>query len=110
VNWEYVEKQFEAKAKHKTLYQQYLERATDDDKRNNKTFESLYMKNKYAFILTENPKRLHQRLDIQNGVFLCPGTVTKSFMQNLSSFIDDNSKSNILKVTCELSQLLCATD
>lgn len=101
VNWDYVDSRIEAQ--YSKLYQNILSRATNDSIRDDSTFEALYMQNKYTFVESENPMRLHQRLDIQGGVFLCPGNVARSFIQNLSCSFDDNSKSNIIKLTCDLS-------
>jgi hypothetical protein len=36
-----------------------------------------------TFVSTATPYRLNERLAIQRGVFLCPGNVTKSFLENL---------------------------
>jgi len=101
IDTEYTD--FQIKEKYPELYQTYLDRSTNDNTRNDNTFIPLYMNNTGDFVQSENPQRLHQRLDIQNGVFLCPGNVAKSFMQNLSCLFDRDSKSKIKKFTCELS-------
>ncbi len=74
-----------------------------DAKRNDCSFKPLYMENKYDFVTTDNPLRLHQRLDIQHGVFLCPGNVSKSFMDNLRSLYDGKNKEWIYKFVCKLT-------
>lgn len=74
-----------------------------DKKRNDTTFLPLYMKNKYGFVSVENPVRLHQRLDIQHGVFLCPGNVSKSFMDNLRSLYNGKNREWIYKFVCKLT-------
>lgn len=38
-----------------------------------------------TFVSTETPVRLNDRLAVQRGVFLCPGDVTKTFIQNLTA-------------------------
>jgi FRG domain len=38
-----------------------------------------------TFVSTSTPYRLNERLAIQRGVFLCPGNVTKSFLDNLNA-------------------------
>lgn len=86
-----------------TLYQNSLKPRKDDNKRNDKTFVDLYMANAGDFVHSDNPVKLHQRLDIQHGVFLCPGNVAKSFMQNLKNLYDGENKEWIFKFRCELS-------
>lgn len=102
INTDYLELKIK---KYPNLYQMYLNRRQDDAKRNDDTFIDLYMRNTGNFVGSENPLRLHQRLDIQHGVFLCPGNVAKSFMQNLSYFTNGSNKTWILKLTCELSPI-----
>lgn len=70
--------------------------------RSDDTFGPLYMENKYQFVCSENPKRLHERLNIQHGVFLCPGNVGKPFMSNLSDLYDKNSEGAVHKFVCKL--------
>ena len=55
----------------------------EDDKRNDTTFKPLYWYDKYTFVCPENPVKIHKRLDLQQGVFLCPGNVRKRFEDNL---------------------------
>jgi hypothetical protein len=43
----------------------------DDRTRDDKTFNELYTENKYTFAIPENPIKLHKRLHLQQGVFLC---------------------------------------
>ncbi|MBI3938526.1 MAG: FRG domain-containing protein [Betaproteobacteria bacterium] len=53
-----------------------------------------------AFVYPVNPRYLNERLSVQQGVFLCPGDVSQSFMDNLSNvgFLADpaNARSIIL--------------
>jgi len=58
--------------KYPKLYKNSLKPRKDDSKRNDKTFVGLYMANAGKFVRSDNPVKLHQRLDIQQGVFLCP--------------------------------------
>ena len=46
------------------------------------SFEPLYWNNNYQLVMWENPLQLHKRLHLQQGVFLCPGNVELSFMEN----------------------------
>jgi hypothetical protein len=38
-----------------------------------------------VFVSTENPLRLNRRLAMQRGVFLCPGDVGRTFVENLEA-------------------------
>ena len=60
-----------------------IEQRIEDRKRTNETFEPLYMDSKYTFVSSENAVQLHRRLNLQQGVFLCPGNIRKSFEGNL---------------------------
>jgi len=60
-----------------------IEQREKDKTRNNRTFESLYMNNRHTFVCWENPVQMHRRLHLQQGVFLCPGNIRKSFEDNL---------------------------
>ncbi|MGD0352047.1 MAG: FRG domain-containing protein [Dehalococcoidia bacterium] len=75
----------------------------EDETRDNDSFKRLYLNNKFDFVGWENPLRLHQRLHIQQGVFLCPGNVKKSFMENLKNLKGWNEKEAIKKVICRMS-------
>jgi hypothetical protein len=55
---------------------------SNDKTRNNSSFKRLYLKNN-LFVGHETPVRLHDRLHIQQGTFLCPGDITVPFMNNL---------------------------
>lgn len=48
-------------------------------------FEKIFMDDLKAFVLPMNPHNLNERLIIQQGIFLCPGDIRKSFYHNLSS-------------------------
>ena len=47
-----------------------------DECRNDTSFKPLYMEDKYDIVLLENPFLLNMRLNIQQGVFLCPGKIS----------------------------------
>jgi hypothetical protein len=71
-------------------------------KRNDKSFRNLYMLNKYDLVTSENPARLHKRLHLQQGVQLCPGKVTKPFMENLHYLYDSGNTTRVRKLVCML--------
>lgn len=60
-----------------------LKQRTADGERSDRTFRSLYMDNNFTFVGWENPLALHRRLHVQQGTFLCPGNVNKTFLENL---------------------------
>lgn len=58
-------------------------------------FEEIFMsKPLKLFVLPMNPHNLNERLIIQQGIFLCPGDITKSFYKNLSACFKDEADLN----------------
>ena len=56
-------------------------------KRDKEAFRELFMASpRLQFVAPVNPLRLNERLTIQQGLFLAPGDVTATFIENLSSF------------------------
>ena len=51
-----------------------------------------------AFVATVNPFRLNQRLTSQQGLFLCPGNINLSFMDNLLSPSINEDNSGVLRI------------
>jgi FRG domain len=74
-----------------------------DEKRNDNSFIPLYLCNEFDFVGWENPLGLHQRLHVQQGTFLCPGNIKKSFMENLLELKGWDEKGAIIKVVCRMS-------
>lgn len=62
---------------------QWIKQRIENEGRDENTFRQLYSHNKYTFVCSENPVQLHRRLHLQQGVFLCPGNIRKSFHDNL---------------------------
>jgi len=60
------------------------------------------MNNKYTLVRPENPIGLHERLHLQQGVFLCPGNMTISFGDNLKALDGWDNKNNVRKIVCRL--------
>lgn len=50
------------------------------------------------FIAPSNPFRQNERLTAQQGLFLCPGDISKSFMENLISDQANSHEKNILRI------------
>lgn len=48
-------------------------------------FRDVFLKGRPQIVYPVSPFRLNQRLTIQQGLFLCPGDVTKAFDENLKS-------------------------
>lgn len=78
-----------------------IDSRSEDKKRNDKTFEKLYVNNKNDFVCWENPIQLHTRLHLQQGVFLCPSNVKKPFLINLCSPYEEKTK-DIIKIPIKL--------
>lgn len=65
-----------------------------DETRNEKSFVPLFMSG-HAIALAETPMRLHERLIVQQGSFLCPATNGALLMDILTSFDGYNHKHNL---------------
>ena len=77
-------------------------------KRDDTTFKPLYMENQYTFISFENPVLQHSRLHLQQGVFLCPGNINKTFEQNLKALNGWDQETAVVKIVCKAdTQDLC---
>jgi hypothetical protein len=50
------------------------------------------------FVAPVNPFRMNHRLTAQQGLFLCPGNIEKSFMENLTQNIDQEDRKNIKRI------------
>jgi hypothetical protein len=68
-------------------------------------FKYLYMnENPFLLVISENPTLVHQRLHLQQGVFLCPGNIKVSFMDNLLYPYNNQAKiEDIKKITCKIN-------
>jgi hypothetical protein len=71
--------------------------------RNDDSFVPLYMTEKpYRMVYLENPFFFNQRLNIQQGVFLCSGNVAVPFEENLRALDGCYDANSVLKVCCEM--------
>lgn len=68
---------------------------TDLDK-TGKHFRELFLSNSTSFVSTESPLRINKRLALQRGVFLCPGDVRKSFVDNLEALSNPGKRARLL--------------
>jgi hypothetical protein len=63
-----------------------------------------------SMILAINPLQLNPRLSIQQGIFLCPTTITKTFWDNLGPLLETGSSSNhFIKLIIEDDKKLRST-
>lgn len=76
-----------------------------DRERNDTSFRKMYMnEQRKKFVHLENSLRLNTRLVIQQGIFLCPGDISRSFEKNLKNLEGWNHKDNVLKVYFDFSK------
>ncbi|MDQ3564213.1 MAG: FRG domain-containing protein [Pseudomonadota bacterium] len=60
-------------------------------------FSQLFMRDTpIPFVYPVNPFKLNERLTIQKGLFLCPGDISKSFIENLSAL--GNLSANLIRI------------
>jgi hypothetical protein len=70
-----------------------------DATRDDDSFKRLYMgHDPQPFVFAENPTILNERLVIQQGLFLCPGDVSKSFEDNIKSLNAWSDPGHIVKL------------
>jgi hypothetical protein len=92
------------KSKQKNAFEQ----RNEDNKRDDATFLKLYnlvpeAKKPEQFVNSENPLHLNERLTTQQGVFLCPGDLTRSFVDKIKSMDRWQSKDNVVKLRLEMA-------
>lgn len=68
----------------------------DPDIRKEETWAAIFQKSPLAFAYPVNPFRLNERLVLQQGVFLCPGDISKPFENNLSAVLPQHNKSSYM--------------
>ncbi|TRZ48915.1 FRG domain-containing protein [bacterium] len=96
VNWaiEQSAKRFNGHKKAEDFFRKMID-DTPEDRRN---FENYFMSAPpKEFVCPFNPFRLTERISLQNGVFMCPGNVNKTFEHNLKSLKGWNKGTNIMK-------------
>lgn len=74
-----------------------------NENRTEESYLKMYMRdqsNKFVFI--ENSFKINERLDVQQGVLLCPGDLTVSFMDNLKAM--DNWEEYNKKIIIDFSE------
>jgi hypothetical protein len=111
VVWCFSQQWMQTRAKDKTIYKDEFDQRNDDPRRNDDTFLPLYhvgqeasIKRGLPFVKSDNSLYLNERLTTQQGVFLCPADLAKSFVTNLQSMEGWNSKENIVKLRLQLTR------
>lgn len=78
----------ESVAEDKPLRRRFEDEGVQDDA----TFRETYLSRPFRrFVLPENPWTFHQRHQVQQGVFLCPGDASSSYESNLAA-LDERDK------------------
>ena len=77
-----------------------------DYKRKDELFVPFFLESQpyLKFVRPINPLLLHQRLIIQQGVFLCPGNIENSFVKNLKALKDWNKENHIIRINFKLTK------
>jgi hypothetical protein len=76
----------------------------ESELRNDSSFEPMYMSRREKFVYPENPFHLNERLIIQQGVFLCPGDISVSFLENLTALNGYDRPENVMKLCFDLNK------
>lgn len=84
--------------KNSQVLKDYLAKRKVDRTRTDESFKPLFLNNTYEFVYLENPLPLNQRLIIQQGVFLCPGSIKATMKENIKKMEGWESSDNILRV------------
>lgn len=76
-----------------------------DSSRDDSSFLPLYMPQgtRHKFVFAENAAHLNERLIIQQGMFICPGDVGTTFVENLKAMDGWASDRNILKLRLKMA-------
>lgn len=76
----------------------------DPNTKNSETVNAILLDNHIPLVFPINSDRLNERLAIQQGVFLAPSVVSKSFMENLeATAVGIDTKEHLLKINLTLS-------
>jgi hypothetical protein len=69
-----------------------------NDDRDESSFRKIYIDNGKPFIGRENPIKIHDRLHLQHGLFLCPNNGIQSFHDNILAFNTESELNAIYKI------------
>ncbi len=73
-------------------------------------FDDVLMGNHKKFVVSLHPASMNMRLSVQQGLFLAPGSVNDSFMENLQALPNAEIKKNVFKFIIPRSQRQEALD
>ncbi|MBN1690029.1 MAG: FRG domain-containing protein [Dehalococcoidia bacterium] len=74
------------------------------DARDDVSFKEIYINNNRPFIGRENPIKVHERLHLQHGLFLCPSSGINSFHDSLVKFDEDEKTNAIYKIQFSMTE------
>lgn len=74
------------------------------DTRNDVSFRALYRDSKLNMVISENPTRIHKRLHLQQGVFMCPANIGMSFMDNLRNLYGSEDTHSVKRLVCTVTR------
>jgi FRG domain len=75
-----------------------------DASRNDLTFRPLYIDGaRKPFVLGETPFPMNERVVLQQGIFLCPGDITRSIEDNVTSMNGWDLPENIIKIVVKMT-------
>jgi hypothetical protein len=73
--------------------------------RDDRSFLPIYMGDRMRkFVLPERPADLHERLIVQEGLYLCPGHVGASFVQNIRAMPGWEKEANLVGLRLRLDK------
>lgn len=76
-----------------------------DAKRNDSSFIPLYMTSPYnKFVFIENPVILNDRLNIQQGTFICQGDMSATLMDNIRNMNSFELQTNVAKINLKFNK------
>ena len=78
-----------------------------DGGRDDTTFLPLYMEDRCEFANLENPFVLNERLVVQQGAFLCPGSISVPFEQNVRSMEGWDDSAHVTKLVLDFDKTQC---
>lgn len=83
-----------------------LRKRDNDATRNDSTFVPIYIgPRKKKFVLPENAFFRNERLTVQQGVFLCPGDITATFLENIRALKGWDSQKSVVKLQLEMDKV-----
>ncbi len=98
INRDWCFKEAANKLEQRSLDGNWIEKPFESEKEEEKFSEYFFMDPPIDMVAPLNPFRLNQRITTQLGIFLCPGNVKKTFVENLEELSGWNKEENIVKL------------